>query len=245
MSLIFGSTAAKHWYPEFREPKDLDRISEEKHMTREVEHYWNEAFAYVLANNKDATYVDPDFLYTIKVSHAAWDIWWDKTMFDIQFFKRKGCKLDKVLFDLLYAQWELEPGHRQKRVNLNVKNEEFFTKTVTRKYDHDWLHQYLAFGSEPMHNRIRRDPGSPLCSEKLWTALSYDDKVKCALEETYVIATERFRDKPPRLAKMKALKNLITSATKGWFNLFLIENYETLRAYDDAYWINKLKELEC
>lgn len=243
MSLIFGSVAAKHWFPDFREPKDLDYISKENHMTPEVQHYWNGAFEYVLANNKDQKYVDPDFLYTIKVSHAAWDVRWEKTIHDIMFLRRKGCKLDKALYDALYAHWSV--FHRQKRINLNVKNEEFFTQYVGRKLDHDWLHGYLAFGAEPMHNRIRKDLGSPLCSEKLWTALSDDDKVKCALEEVYVIATERFipRGYPPKFAKTKSLKNLITTMTKGWFNLFLIENYETLQKHDNTHWINKLKDL--
>lgn len=33
-SLIFGSTAAKHWFPDFpREPHDLDLISKKGFMT--------------------------------------------------------------------------------------------------------------------------------------------------------------------------------------------------------------------
>lgn len=240
--LIFGSTAAKFWYSDFREPKDLDCVSKEQVMTREAQHYWQPAFDYLQGRNQHPIYVDPDFLYTIKVSHAAWDIHWDKTMHDVIFFKNRGCKLDKTFYDLLYKEWEVL--HRAKRIKLDVKNEEFFNKNITRKYDHDWLHHFLAFGSEPMHNRIRKDPTSPLCSLKLWTELSEEDKMKCAMEEVYVIATERFIEKfPPQLAKIKSLKNLITSASKGWFNLFLIENFETLLKYDNSHWFNKLKEL--
>lgn len=245
MTLIFGSTALKHWFPDFkREPKDLDIMSGVPMMTKEVQHYWYHAFNYIAIANRDPKYVEPNYLYTIKVSHAAWDIFWDKTMHDIMFMKSKGCKLDKALYYLLYAEWEVV--HRQKRINLNVKNEEFFTKTVTRKFGHDWLHNYLAFGSEPMHNQIRPDPSKAYCSEKLWTQLSPEDKLKTAMEEIYVIATERYvvpLKMPPRIAKIKATKNLITSMTKGWFNLFLIENFDEIIKFDNTHFVNKLKDL--
>lgn len=245
MSLIFGSTALKFWFPDFkREPKDLDVITKNPTMmTPKEEHYWVSGFEYVLKNNKHNRYVDPDFLYTIKVSHAAWDIWWDKTMHDIMYLNNKGCKLDENLYHLLWQDWNVI--HRQKKINLNVKNEEFFKKTVTRAYEHDWLHTVFAFYDEPLHNRIRKDPTSALCSEKLWTSLSFEDKVKCALEEVYVIAAERFvsRGIPPKTARIKSLKLLITSSTKGWFNLFLIENFETLIKYDLTHYLTRLEKL--
>jgi hypothetical protein len=242
--LIFGSTAAKFWFPDFRETKDLDIMSPEPKMSKEIQHYWQDAFSYAVRKNTHKIFLDPDFLYTIKVSHAAWDIHWAKTMKDIVFLKKKGCKLDPEFYELLYKEWEVV--HRAKRVNLDVKNQEFFNKNVTRQYDHDWLHQFLAFGAEPMHNLIRLDPNSALCSKKLWQMLSHDDKVKCAMEEVYVIATERFisRGYPPRTSKMMSLKNLITSMTKGWFNLFLIENFDELVNFDNTHWLNKLKELK-
>ena len=85
--LIFGSTALKYWFPDFkREPKDLDYISQTKPRpgTKGVEYIWEDSFQYVLENNVDPKYVDPAFLYTIKVAHAAWDVRWDKTMHDIR-----------------------------------------------------------------------------------------------------------------------------------------------------------------
>lgn len=233
----------KHWFPDAKEPKDLDYISKEKIMTRKEEHHWYDSFQYILDHNKDNTYVDPNFLYTLKVSHAAWPVFWEKTMSDIMFMKEKGCKLDKTLYNKLYKEWEVL--HRDKRINLNVKNEQFFNKNITREYDHDWLHGFLAFGKEPMHNKIRKDPNSPLCSKKLWNKLSYEDQLKCAMEETYVVATERYvvQGIPRKLAKIKSLKNLITSMTKGWFNLFLIENYRDLLYYNNNHWFHKLEIL--
>lgn len=90
--LIYGSCALKYWYTESRIPSDVDIIS--------PNHDWISAFEYVFDNNKHDQYVDPDFLYTIKVSHAAWDINWDKTLKDISFLKSKGCKLDETFYNL-------------------------------------------------------------------------------------------------------------------------------------------------
>lgn len=247
--LIFGSTALKYWFPDHPyEPKDLDYICKAKSINHQkgVEYHWCDGLQYVIDNNKHPEYADPDFLYTIKVSHAAWDVFWDKTMHHIIFLKDKGCKLDEKLYNILYKEWEVI--HGRKKVKLNVENKDFFTKTIQREYDHDWLHEYLAFDERPMHERIRKDLNNPLCSKELWDTLNHQDKIKCALEETYVIATERYLDDSMRFkqAKIKSLKNLIVSATKGWFNLFLIENFKELYYNDiyDLHWISKIKELK-
>ena len=54
-------------------------------MTKEEQHYWWDSFEYIIKNNKDSKYLDSDFIYTIKVAHACWDIYWDKTIHDIMF----------------------------------------------------------------------------------------------------------------------------------------------------------------
>jgi len=240
--LIYGSVAAKHWFPDFRDTKDLDYICEDtSKRSKEIEYHWTPSFQYVLDNNVDDTYVDPNFLYTIKFSHAAWDIRWTKTMKDIRFFKNKGCVLDLELYNMLLKDWEII--HGKKKVNLNQDNSEFFTKYVKREYDHDWLHGFLAFYDEPLHTKIRKTD-KPLCYKDLWDDLSLDDQYKCALEEIYVVATERYDNYPPKIAKFKSMKNIITSMTKGWFNYFLIDNFEELLYNEyDSHWLIKLEEL--
>lgn len=241
--LIFGSRAAKHWFPDFREPKkDLDLIRPGKHQViGDCEFHWVPAFQYILDNNKDGAYVDPDFLYTIKVSHAAWDIHWDKTMKDILFFQSKGCKLKKKLYQALVKEWE--QVHGKKKVNLNKSNSYFFTDAVKRKYDHDTLHNLLAFYDEPLHTKIRSDLSKAMPSEELFNKLSPEDQLKCALEEIYVVATERYLDNYPlKLAKIKAVKNLVTSMTKGWFSLYLIQNFAKILASDNEHWMLKLNQ---
>lgn len=248
--MLIGSVALKHWFPDFpHKTKDVDILSCQRTKNipipdAKVEIHNIEkapSLYYIIENNKDDFYADPDMLYTLKVSHAAWDIHWDKTMAHIIFLKDKGCKVIPEFYDLLWKDWCRIHGDKSK-IKLDMKNEEFFTEAVERTYDHDWLHGFLAFDSEPMHNKIRKNHESPLCSKELWLQLSHDDKIKCALEEIYVVATERYlfkneRKQPWMKAKSKSMKNLITSMTKGWFNLFLIDNFKELLYNDyDEHW---------
>lgn len=101
-SLIYGSTAAKYWWPEFREPRDFEQIST---TCPQEGNDFIPAFKTIGGINTNDTYVDPNILYTIKVSHAAWDIKWVKTMKDIGFMQSKGCILLPHLFKALYADW--------------------------------------------------------------------------------------------------------------------------------------------
>ena len=68
--------------------------------------------------------------------------------------------------------------------------------------------------------------------------------MKCALEEAYVFAIERYLEYPPNIALSKALKTLITSSTKGWFNFFLIDNFFNLIYYNHERYITIFKEIK-
>lgn len=234
--LIYGSTAIKHFFPDYnQEPKDLDIITEtdnKYHLDiagcKVIEQYYLEEFQYIFDNNKDELYVDPDFLYTIKMSHLSWDINWDKHMKSAIFLREQGAKLDKVLYDSLIKAWNRV--HYKKKVKMNVKNSEFFKENINRAFDHEYLHEVFSFYDRPLNERIRKDLDSPLCSEELWNKLSEDDKFKCALEELMVLTTERFlltdEKIPINHARTKMLKQMITSTTSGWFNLYLKENFK-------------------
>lgn len=239
--LLTGSIAAKHWFPDFpRTPDDIDVIFPgRKGKNEHVEYHGVDAFRYILDNNRSREYVDPDFLYTIKVSHAAWDVRWDKTMNDIVFLKNKGCRLDKYLYKTLLKEWEVI--HGKKKVVLKGTAEEFFNKNVTRAMPHDNVHEMVKFYDKPLYSRINKESGNVACSEELWESLSYDDKLKCSLEEIYVFALERYNNYPPKFAFYKALKHLITLSTKGRFNLFLVENFNELMQYDKSRYFNTIE----
>jgi hypothetical protein len=234
--LVFGSTALLHWYPDLkRNPKDTDVIGKGKNINNQwgrLEYHWVPSFQYILNHNTDPYAVEPNYLYTIKVSHACYDINWEKTMNDIRFMKSKGCKLVVPLYESLLKDWEVV--HGAKKIKLKGTANEFFKTTVTRKMDHDKLHDLVKFYDRPLHESIRKDKNDVAVSKKLWDSLSEEDKLKCALEEAYVFAFERYIDYPHRIALSKALKNLIISSTKGYFNLFLIDNFFEMLYFNKA-----------
>lgn len=241
--LIIGSTAIKHWYPEFREPKDLDVICEEKVMTKEVQHYWIPEFEILLENNKDSTYLDPDLMLALKCSHANWLIHWDKTMADILFLKRKGHTINKDIYYRLVKGWRKVHGRESAPLKGKTKDE-FFSDAVKRIYDHDSIHDAVAFYDEPLFHKIRPSEDSVECAEDLFEKLSHEDKIKLAREEIYVTALERFvipLGWSPGKAYMVSLRKFVTTMSSNWMSLFLIENFDELRKNKFDY-VQKFKD---
>lgn len=237
MWLITGSVALKHWCSDFtRVPTDVDflspvDVSSVKPSQLGIESHWYPVAQQIVDRNQDSTFVDLNMLYTIKVSHAAWDVKWDKTMFDIAFMKKHSARIEhEDIFNSLVKHWS--DVHGQKRVNLKMSNDQFFTDAVGRNIDHDALHRLVANGNAPMHTLIRSDMESPWCDFQLWNKLSYQDKIKTASEEICVIAIERYltgtQNSAILIACSKAYKNLVLTMTSGWFNRFLIENRQEI-----------------
>lgn len=236
---IYGSTAIKFWYPDFnRIPKDLDIISRDSVNAnkQKTEVYWTDAFEYIEKHNKHNVYVDPDLLYTIKVSHLSWDINWTKHLKDVHFLQEKGNKLNKEFYDLLIKDWE--KIHSTKKINFNKKHKELFNDGVKRKYNHDQLHEILKLNNIPMYRKILFDENRAICSEKKFKELSEKEQLEVALEEVAVISIERYVIKgvPFKYAIVKSLKDLTTRMTKGWFNLYLIENSSRIIYMDKKYY---------
>lgn len=241
MELIYGSTAIKHWYSDFnRTPKDVDILTDiEKENSNGVEFYCHPIISKIMLLNKDEQYLDSDLIYTFKISHLSYPINWDKHMKDVIFLQEKGCVLNYDVYLMLMELWEeihSEKYGSKTKINLNTNNQSFFNGNVKRKYDHDWLHEQFAFYDRPLHESIRSDMNNPFPVKEKWDALSHEDKIKCALEECYVVAFERFSDLPYKIALIKSIKKLITTMTKGWFNLFLKENFKDLINFSDEHY---------
>jgi hypothetical protein len=233
-SLITGSVAMYHWFPDSRVPKDIDVITRadlksSNPIECSVDSQWNRIAPTILAINVNHTFVDPNILYTIKVSHAHWDVKWKKTMLDIEFLGSKGCVLNRALYSELFSVWE--EIHGKKKVNLNMGLDSFFNKHVKRKYVHDDLHKLVAFYEEPLYTRFAKNENTAMSCEIKWNALSYSDQCKAALEEIIVIAIERYNLtlESSFVDALKAINGayfkLVTSMTTGWFALFLILNH--------------------
>lgn len=121
---------------------------------------------------------------------------------------------------------------KQRNPSLKKSNEEFFDDAVSKVYDHDELHEIVAYGSSPLYTKLKYEgqEGSAWCEKDLWDDLDLSDKLKCVAEEVYVIATERFLvptdwQEQQRIAYMSALKKVCTTLTSGWFRDFALDNY--------------------
>jgi len=181
-----------------RTPKDLDFIGPGEN-SKGIEYFMHTGLQYVLDNNIDDTYVDLNFLYTIKCSHLHYDINWDKHCIDVMFMQSHGATIDNTLYSLLMKDWEVI--HGPKKLNLNQDPKDFFTPHVDRKIDHDELHSLIAFYDEPMFKKILMDGKKVLTDKHKWDRISDEDKMICILEEVYVTAFERWPSYPDMLVE--------------------------------------------
>lgn len=117
--------------------------------------------------------------------------------------------------------------------SLMKSKQEFFDDAVNKTYDHDWLHELVAFSDRPMYERMLREFGLVWCEKSKWDRFTQTEKLQCVLEETYVIALERFlltenQKIPHKLAFFKSLEKVCTTLCSGWFRDFAIDFYPDL-----------------
>lgn len=232
--VYIGSEAMRYHFPDFkREGGDIDYMVAVKQKSSRQEEYhvipplWRRI-------KPDQEYISANQLYTLKISHSYWNIHWEKTMFDISFMTSKGCEVDWELHDELYQYWK--DIHGTKRANLNKKTEDFFDDNVDREFTHDDLHEVVMYYDEPLYKALLVDPSKPLLSKKGFFEQSHLNQIRTAKEEAMTIALERFylpkKTYSLKVAYMRALKILVTSATKGWFPTFIVLNFEEISKLD-------------
>jgi hypothetical protein len=232
-----------------RDPKDFDMWTNDSLYDNlntlaglRLEKFWDEGLIEFFDNrSEDVEYATLDELYTIKCSHAGWELRngsWDKHMSDIVLLKNAGAKIQDDQFKRLYKIWQ--DVHGSKQLKLAKGKDDFFTDAVIRKYDHDSLHASVAYGYEPMYIQTLK-PGSDVDVDMAYIkAMPFEDQVKLYREEVYATALERYcvptdYKVSARKAYANALRKTITSLTKGWSSRFLIENYELFRTPDFDY----------
>lgn len=238
--LIVGSTALRHWYGhQVREPKDLDAFSPSHKLRGDV--FWDDAFGAWLADKPEGAFATPDELITIKASHAYWDLRngsWPKHMGDLLFLKKQGASIIPELHDMLRGAWERHYGSKQ--VDLTQEADVFFQDAVKRIYDHDSIHDSVAYGEKPLYESVLKDGATVQVDMAKVRALDFDDQVRLFREEVYATALER-KVIPsdytcsPRWAYAWALRRTITSLTKGWSAAFIVANYDVFHSPDVDY----------
>lgn len=244
--MIIGSTAMKHWFPECREPKDLDIISKKKIMTEKEQHYYIPEFEALLDLNKESKYITPENLLTLKASHFGWNIHWDKTAYDIIFLKKKGFKINRELYTILHNGWK--KIHGEKWAKLEKKNpDKFFDDAVKRIYNHDEIHEIVAVYDRPLYERILKEEGKVGCSQTKFNLLSDEDKTNLILEETWVTALERYLipnnfEFSIQHAYHLSLSKLVKSMSSGWFKFEVIDRYHDIYKNKTNLWVEKFQQ---
>lgn len=259
-NLLIGSRALNYWYPEvpIKDTTDWDVISDtpiegtEWHDPKLLKNYSMERYATGAVVN-GFNVVALKGLFIIKRSHLWRDLSFGKHIAHFhKYLNSHRGELDKgdwVVYKERLLATQVEFPRKHPRLNVSVI--EFFDDYVTKKYDHDYLHELLAYEDKPMYSRLQRDTTKAWCEKDLWDSLTQLQKVQCVAEETQVIAVERFMVPNnwgyiPRLAYMKSLEKVCTTLTSGWFRDFAIDNYPSIVLQFDAQRIlgikSKLKE---
>jgi hypothetical protein len=240
--LVIGSSALVALGLEWRIPKDWDVLSPnyESGSVYVADAFWHESFQGWIPEGTNR-YATLDELYTIKASHQGWELKngsWNKHAYDLIMLKREGAKILDPLYTNLYKVWE--GLHGKKVMNLDQDKSEFFADAVRRVYDHDSLHESVAFGDRPIYESILKDGASvDVDASKLWS-LPHERLVQLFQEEIAVTALERImvpRDYKgsPGAAWLWSVRRTVTSLTKGRSSRFLIDNLETFMTPDPNY----------
>ena len=220
---LFGSQLIKKMFSDFREPKDIDWVTND--VTKLKKSIIGKEEYYFIPNTPDRE-MTADEIYTLKVSHAIYDINWKKTMSDIRFLQMKGCKLIPDFLTQLRAYWETVHG-LQKRTDFEVKPGQFFDDRVKRKLNHDDLHKML--NPVPTYLKMIINDVNP-SPERFFNDLTDDERKEVLYEEAFVIAMERLGHLPTRAAYNSAQQNLVTRLHPVWLADFIIEHW------NDYYW---------
>ena len=221
---LFGSHLIKKYFDDFRKPNDIDWVTNDeseikKSIVGEEEYYY-----IPFSPDREMT---PDEIYTVKVSHAIYDIHWKKTMSDIRFLQIKGCKVIPDFLTRLREYWVTIHGD-QKRTDFEVKPGKFFEDKVRRKINHDDMHQLL--NPNPTYKKIiNGEEVTPI--PKKFLSLCDNDKKELMFEEAFVIAIERFSNRPDKVAYHFSQQALVTRLHPVWLADFIILNW------NKHYWI--------
>lgn len=230
MAIFIGSKAIKYWLPEFREPKDIDVVATELcYLTWDTIVLPQEIINLIPCVNHHATL---DAVYTIKMSHLAWDIKWNKHKQDCLYLKSKGCELIQPLYEMLIEYWPKVHGNKP-YLSLYQKKDDFFNDHVPYVYEHDYLHELVAHPNQPIYNMCLKDGESVAIDKEKFFNMAKEQQLRMFKEEVVVIAAERWLINPKVSGKYTwmeaynlALHKTITQLTKGWASCFMIENLE-------------------
>lgn len=191
----------------------------------------------------------PHSLYLIKRSHIHSPQEWHKHILDMHFLAEKLSESsprdeeEQAFAMRLQAFLASEESFQ----SMQISDAEFFDRysnAFIRIYPHDSLHQATCYYEQPLYITLKKDPGKAYISQAKFEQLSQRDKIRLVREEAYVLALERVviplrslgRKWSREYAFQYALRELCTTAARGWFRTFAVENYPEICAYDSDFY---------
>jgi hypothetical protein len=243
---LIGSRALAYHFPDARAPRgDWDYQSDKPVALRGATPDGKRCDLFVdsrLAQWPWRTVATQDELYTLKVSHGFWEIngpdSWNKHAADIVFLSRKGARFLRPLYSILLPIWK--ERYRPHPTNLNQASGKFFADAVHRKYDHDSLHESVAYGDRPLFESVLRAGSDVMVDNSKFWAMDHDTQIMLVREEVYATALERkiipadYRASPGAAYRW-ALRRTATSLFKGEWALFLLLHLDELSKPDCDY----------
>ena len=232
--ILIGSHALKHHFEDYpREPKDKDFAVNQEGVksSPEVEYLYNPVLHKWYADTEvfekvDQIIIDPNELYTLKMSHLMWDLNWDKHAYDVMWLKDKWCKVIPELFYALYDFFKVLHGGN-KRSDLEMTSEEFFDNAIVCDYEHDDLHTLLK--ETPTYTKVLKQGAEVEVSEDKFNELTFEEKCDLVREEVHVMAWERMAGKLKwHHAYSIMFKKFIISHAPMWEALFILDNLAVL-----------------
>lgn len=247
--VIVGSTALEFWDYHRQSPKDLDVWLEqdETYLGVKADCKTLPSEVMSLVHTYGTDFACPDSIYTIKCSHFAWDVKWEKTKQDILWLKAKGCEIVPALYTALKKHWEGVHGNKD-FLSLSKDKKDFFEDHVTYRWDHDWLHELVSYPYPPMYTHCLKEGKTVEIDKEKFDRLTFEAKVRMFREEITVIAVERWLAHDKDIGWYKAyqnsLKKTITNLTKNWACDFIIHNLKHFVVPDYSYFKNVFDKLE-
>lgn len=226
----------------YRKPKDHDVMSTEKIDLPGFDTIIVPQNIIDLIKHKNG-YATVDSCYTIKKSHLMYDINWQKHKHDyIEMKFWYHAEIIPELFEALMEYWKQQNGNK-KFLSLYKTKKDFFDDNVNYVYDHDELHKAVAFPDEPVYTLCLKDGEEVAIDKSKFFNLSFDKQLRMFQEEISVIAAERWMIPEGRnyhwiKAYSLALHKTVTSLTKNWASLFIIDNLDWFVKPNKQFFIN-------
>ena len=268
MQVLVGSRALAYWNKDFKvnpstdwdvigyssQPFEGIEYHAPSHLNNDIMRNYATNRVVELPDGDEAFVMSMTGLAIMKRSHLWRDLNFDRHITMYHKFGLAGSLqvhegVSQVSYDLAYRTQLTKEVYKQWKPKLNVSKEEFFDDAVVKYYDHDYLHELVAnVPGKPMYREMLEDGQEVLCSQEKWSKLGELRQTWCVVEETEVIAIERFMIPSnwtynPSLAYCKALSKVCTTLTSGWFRDFAIDNYPVIMQYRNPEKLMKLKSV--